>query len=296
MLVPWTTTRCLICLGEPDAADRQTSMTEAHVIPRSVGGKLAARFLCAKCNSSLGTKVEAGVLSDPGIRLTVEALSQDLPDALLADMRKRQRWFTESDLGQVEATMDAKGELRPLESRSLMRHENASAMLESEWRVAGLPEEEITLHLEALEASPGQTVDLPGFTVRPNFDLSTFEFGLPLDEALVSELFPIGIAYLYLALLFGDKVYDVPHFKPIRAALIQLDAPASPHWNIESRIDRRGPAPWHGLAVKETGPPLVVHIHLFQERVWWVHFPLLAIQTKPPRYGIELGSGVEFTA
>jgi hypothetical protein len=56
--------RCVLCLREPDRDAEQTWLTDAHVIPESVGGRLSAPFLCRRCNSQIGAEVEAPLVSD----------------------------------------------------------------------------------------------------------------------------------------------------------------------------------------------------------------------------------------
>jgi hypothetical protein len=294
--VPWSHQRCVLCLGEPDPDDEQTWLTNAHVIPKSVGGRLSADFLCQRCNSRLGHTIESQLLSDPGIRLDIENVADQLPESLLNDMRERQRWFTNVGHDQVIATVDAAGELRPRESPSFLREENARALLESEWRKAALPEEDIRAHLEAFdEAQSGDELELPGFTVRRRVDLSPYDFSLPFDEPLVSDLLPLAIAYLYLALFFEDKVYETRQLQPIRDALLNIDTSASDQWRIDHRRHVRGAASEHRLAIKSVGPPLVVHVQLFGERVWWVEFKNVAFKSEPPRYGVRLTNDEEFS-
>lgn len=294
--VPWPHARCVLCLHEPDPDDKQTTLTEAHIIPESAGGRLSAGFLCRSCNSRLGHSVEDGLLSDPSVRLAIEQIAAQLPTGLLNDMRKRQRWFTTIEGEQVFAAMDAKGELAPLESPSLLKNENVRALLESEWRGAGMSEEEIHAHLGALDgAQPGDTLELPGFTVRPRLDFEPYDFELPFDEPFVSALFPLDIAYFYVALFGEDKIYGTPQLQPIRDALLNDDASASAHWHIDSLRDGRGIAPEHRLAIRDIGPPLIVHVQLFQSLVWRVSLVGIAFTKMPPRYGINIATGEEFT-
>jgi hypothetical protein len=56
-------------------------MTDGHVIPRAAGGRLSAPFECAQCNGRLGSSVEARLVSDPAMRLAVEALGDRLRSA-----------------------------------------------------------------------------------------------------------------------------------------------------------------------------------------------------------------------
>jgi hypothetical protein len=101
--IPWPVERCVLCLVEPIEEDDQTWLTDAHLIPASIGGRLSSRLLCRRCNSTLGTGVEAPLVADPGIRACIETLSDQLPGRLLNDLRERQRWFVDTDMGAIEA-------------------------------------------------------------------------------------------------------------------------------------------------------------------------------------------------
>jgi hypothetical protein len=270
-------------------------MSDAHVIPASVGGRLSAPLLCRKCNSRLGTAVEAPLLVDSAIRMCVEALADRLPDDFLNDLRARQRWFTETDMGPIAAIATAAGELVPLESSTFRREENARAEMVAEWRREGIPEEEIGEHLAAVDAAePGATLVLPGFTVRPRVDLESLEFSLPFDDDPLPETLPLAVAFLYLCLILGKTAY-ADDLAPIRRALRELDDSPSRQWTVEHRRHQRGCAPEHRLAIKETAP-VTVHVQLFQkERVWWVTFPGVGLRHKPSAdYGVDITSGEEF--
>ena len=73
MNLPWDDTRCILCL-------RATSLTVEHIIPRALGGKFTARFLCKSCNDLLGSRVEPMAKKDPSIRYAIEALKDSIPD------------------------------------------------------------------------------------------------------------------------------------------------------------------------------------------------------------------------
>ncbi len=170
MNVPWPVARCVLCLRERAADDEQTWLTDAHVIPASVGGRLSAHFLCGGCNSRLGAEVEAPLLSDPSIRVCFEALADRLPDELLSKMRQRQRWFVDTDMGQVEAVGTAGGDLMPRESATFRREENARDEMVTERRRQGMSEEETADHLAAVDAVAGspETLSLALTPRTPN--------------------------------------------------------------------------------------------------------------------------------
>lgn len=222
-------------------------------------------------------------------------MADRLPDDLLSKMRQRQRWFVDTDMGQVEAVGTAGGDLVPLEAATFRREENARDEMVAEWRRHGMSEQEIADHLAAVDAAePGATLVLPGFTVRPRVDLGTLEFALPLDEDLVADTLPLGIAFLYLCLILGKTAY-ADQLEPIRAVLLANETTRSPAWSVEHRIDRRGCAPEHRLALKETAPA-VVHVQLFQERVWWVKFAKIGLREKRRLdYGIDVARSEEFS-
>jgi hypothetical protein len=78
MKIPWTTERCIVCMRTPRADDERSQMTDAHVIPESVGGRLSADFLCKPCNDEMG-RAEAFLPRDITVRLQVDAIRGQLP-------------------------------------------------------------------------------------------------------------------------------------------------------------------------------------------------------------------------
>jgi hypothetical protein len=293
--VPWSIERCILCLGLRVESDEQTWMTDAHVLPASLGAKLSAEFLCRSCNSRVGHDVEAPLLADPAIRSCVEQLAKQLPRKLLDDLRERQLWFAETDLGRVAATMTDKGELRALQSKSFKQEEHARAEMRAEWKRQKLDEDEIAELLERFDAAPaGELLELPGFTVKPKTDMEALQFNIDWDGARLPQTLPLAIAFSYLALILGeDLVYDVRRLDPIRAALRANDGSASEHWHVEELRFAGGCAPEHRLAVEQVSP-LVIHIQLFQEWVWRVSFPRLGLKQQPPwNYAINVSSGTE---
>jgi len=82
MEVPWKGTRCILCLLT------KASLTEEHIIPERIGGKLWVRFLCDSCNSRLGERVDAEVKKDPALQHAARTLAAKIPDLaarILAD-------------------------------------------------------------------------------------------------------------------------------------------------------------------------------------------------------------------
>jgi hypothetical protein len=272
-------------------------MTEAHVIPSAVGGRLAVEFLCAGCNSRLGHTVEKGLKSDPRLRLSIEQLKDDVPD--LADkMRARQPFVARDEEGRlIRGTPYGEGYSvldSPQDDGSRIKDPvRARDEIETTLRRRNADEEEIEAALAAHDAAAdGELVEVAsGLSIRKG---SVSDFGLPFSEPLVEDLGVLSIGYLFLAIVFPVRIYDLA-FQPIRDALLGRDK-SSVAWRVESFIVRaRGHEPWHGLAVDKTTPHIVVQVRLFAHHAWQVEFLRVTCTAGTPvrSYRLELDTGEE---
>ena len=124
MKIPWADERCILCLGTPREEEPMTVRSDAHVIPRSIGGKLSALVLCKRCNGRMG-RFEAILAQDVSVRLLLDKVEDRIPERVIKSIRNRQSYFTDHpELGRIEATMGKDGELRPKESASLKDDKN----------------------------------------------------------------------------------------------------------------------------------------------------------------------------
>ena len=73
MKVPWPHDRCIVC-GD------QAVLTEEHLIPQSLGGRLTADILCKSCNDELGHRIEALAKKDPAIVLAIRNFEASHPE------------------------------------------------------------------------------------------------------------------------------------------------------------------------------------------------------------------------
>lgn len=83
--------RCILCL-------QQDALTLEHIIPESLGGRLTSRFLCRKCNSTLGNRLEHAARFDPSIRIAGERLAPDIPE-LARRLAENQGYIGQSEAG-----------------------------------------------------------------------------------------------------------------------------------------------------------------------------------------------------
>lgn len=261
---PWLDSRCVLCL------DSSKQLTNAHVIPTSVGGRLAIRFLCASCNSGLGHRVEGGLRSDPAVRHAVESVKATVPE-LARRLRDRQLFLAKTEHAVVRAI--ARGDQyrllpSPQPDGSIVKDEQAArADIATRLRRAGAGETEVAAALAKHDAAPRDVVVelVPGLTVRKG---SADRYELPYAEHLVADECLLGIAYLFLALGIGTAIY-APELGAVRAVL--HGEAAHDVWKVEALRAERPCEPWHGLAVDDVEPHIVIQIRLFGRLAWRVH-------------------------
>ena len=105
--VPWPTSKCILCRSK-------YGITEEHLIPKSLGGRLVVRFLCKKCNSKLGHGPESKVRDDPIVRTLIERLACARPD-IADDIRNGFGYVRCNEQGVVTRHVLKDGSLRVLE-------------------------------------------------------------------------------------------------------------------------------------------------------------------------------------
>lgn len=56
-------TKCIICLNPEDGSNPSRKLTNEHIVPEFIGGKIVVNNVCKECNSTLGHTLE-GPLSN----------------------------------------------------------------------------------------------------------------------------------------------------------------------------------------------------------------------------------------
>jgi HNH endonuclease len=299
MDVGWGESRCIICLRWAADDDPTSVMTQAHVIPRSVGGALFAYNECKRCNERFGHGPEAVLVGDPAVRSAAEGVGPAIPD-LIRRMRRRRVFEARSDTGVlVRAVADSESEsesFKVLQARQPDGSRTAStdairAEIETTLRRRGLPDERISRELRRMEEAPDNApVSIGGqFVIRKG---AVGEFSVPFDDPLIPDVTLLGIAYRYLAGCIGSNIYDLA-FQPIRDALTDSSLAEPGVWRV-APYWTRNPEPWHGLAVKQLHPHVIVYIRLFADLVWQVHFEQIALKSEcGAPYRLDLRDGSE---
>ena len=287
MTLEWPDSRCIICLSP------NCTLTKAHVIPSAIGGHLVVRCMCRDCNSRLGSTVEANLKADPCIRLAIEGIGRNVPrvDA----MRDGQLFLSQADGLRIKA-MRERGAYRILDSPQergsrVKSPERAHAEIATTLRRRGASAEEIDKALALHDEAPvDQLTELaPGLAIKKG---SMTNFAPVLGTPLVDEACLLSIGYLFLAMLLGREIYDAA-LQPIRDAL--RGTPSSRPWRVEPLAASRAYEPWHGLTFDTSEPHITVHIRLFGQLVWLVHFTEIQSRAASlaPIYTLDLATGRE---
>ena len=296
MDIGWGEERCIHCLGVPNADDPDSVMTKGHVIPQSIGGKLYACNECKRCNERSGHGAEAALVGDPAVRSAAESIAEAIP-GLIRRMRQRKVFIAQSESGLlVRAVPDDGSEFKILQTRQPDGSRTASdadvrAEIETTLARRGFAPGRIAEELRRLDEAPPETpVSIGGeFVIRKS---AVGRLGLPYDEPIVPDVTLLLIAYRYLAGCIDGLVYGAA-FDPIREAIASNSPPQPGIWHVEP-CWTRSPQAWHGLAIKETQPHVVVYVRLFADLIWLVHFERIALKRNDcSPYRIELADGSE---
>jgi hypothetical protein len=276
MLIPWTGGRCLVCL-------RTRTLSEEHLIPRALGGRLTAHFLCRDCNSALGYRIEAAVCADPTIRLSANALTNDIP-ALSRSILERSRYIGHTSQGRIE------GHIKAGEFTVLPRKNSDGSLLQPTPRARKSIETillrqgyDAPFREEALRKFDG-ALDNVRVNIAPGIEIVTGSINkleLALDGPLIDPVVPVKIAYEFLACHVGAAIYEQgPPLEEARRVLIEggLD-------DRRIRIERllaEKTEPFHGIIFEGNKPHATVLIRLIGKLAFRIHF--LNLSVSGPRF------------
>ncbi len=272
MEIPWYGDRCILCLN-------QDELTYEHIIPDSLGGCLTSQFLCYKCNSTLGRKIEHAARFDPSIRIAVQQLANAFPE-LAKKLNENQRHTCESEPGLSPGYI-RNGDFRifskELPDGSLLQPtDDAKKTVENILKKSGdkgLPIQEV---LNAFDKAPeNERVEIvPGLEIiKWRIDKISPDYS---KSPLMSPLVPLKIAFEFIACHIGSAIYnDVGPLNDIRQALMTCESDAD-HFRIE-RLHAEKYKPFHGICFEGNDPYASFQIRLFGWLAFRVKFLRISI-------------------
>ena len=277
----WPHSRCILCL-------EGASLSEEHIIPRALGGRLTSNVLCTSCNNSLGHNVDFTARSDPDLVEAIIALANKNPsigDRLLEGLDG----IALTELGSVRARVrNGQVQVRSqrLDDESLLQTNSDAKRTVKQWmKKDGMSENSIAEAIQRIDSfEPGTVVVLPGgITIRPRAIRS---FLPDRTKPTLGPMLPFKIAYEYLAILLGSAIYlDSPPLNEARASLQRgVLAPSIKVGTFLPSTTRVV----HGIAFSGNEPHASIQICLFGAVVYRVQFTTLSINQTPQIYSYDL--------
>jgi len=202
-------TKCILCFCTPS---KDNPFSNEHIIPKSIGGTVAAKLLCEKCNNKFGTTVVSKVKEDPSIRMAAHALQNDIPD-LFKSIEDRQEYITKDMNGEPAMATYQKGKgfvIRSEEKQDgslIYDTKKSEEHIKNTLKKDGLDDCEIDKQIKQLRQLPNdQCLQLsPNYSVIKNSVVSQFP---ALDGEFIDDKVIALIAYEFLALSFGKLICD----------------------------------------------------------------------------------------
>lgn len=282
MRIPWNGDRCIVCLARRE-------LTDEHLIPASIGGQLVVKFLCHQCNSTLGHRSEAAVISDPSLRLFANALSAKHPElarephgpkraisvgpggkaaGYIKDGQFVVKSHQKEDGSLIQPTPDAR---RSVE-RMLKRDGHDATAIQ-----AALARFDAAQDNERVQIYAG--IEVVKWAVT----------GLEpaLDGPLLDSVVPIKTAFEFLACHLAEMVYDdTPSLNAIREILAtgQTDNDVA----VVERLYASTARPFHGIVFEGNEPCAQIQVRLYGQLAFRVRFAQLAVGGRRAQYTHDL--------
>ena len=144
------------------------------------------------------------------------------------------------------------------------------------------------------KALPGEWVVVrPGYRIRKHVQWAGVSFKRAFDDPISPLSISTGIAYLYLALCLGPRIYAAS-LQPVRDALqaaLEGDSDPACEFNLNRHGTRR-PKSIYELRAKPDGETTVVTVNLLNDLIWPVRFPG-PVNPEQTLYRLNLETGEE---
>ena len=285
MNISWQGDKCIVCLDD-------SSLTREHIIPSVLGGILTCKFLCKRCNSLLGSSVEASVKTDPSIRLAVKNLRATIP-VLSHQLTEGQDYVSQGPGGTERGTIHD-GEFR------VSPHKNTDDSLtlptpDARDALTNILRKRGDAHLVAevlrnFDAAPeNEKISLAPGLHSVIWPIEHIELDLSGNEPM-SPLVPLKIAYEFIALHLGTEMYDKDlEMSKLRSVIRGDQIEHDPYYSIEPFMagDYR---PFHGIAFEGNHPHATLQIRFFGKLGYRVHLKQLAVGGRQLVYTHRLDS------
>lgn len=289
MEIPWFNKQCIICL-------KKGTLSEEHIIPASIGGRLTVKFLCTKCNSNLGRFVENAAKSDPSIRIALENLSTDIPE-LYSSIINKQPFYAHSKAGRVPGFFN-KGHFsvqpKKMADNSLVQPtENARKSIKIMLERQGCTNSQIQNALSKFDKAPSNKITElhPGLEVS-KWNIEKIELNFN-KTSLMNPLIPLKIAFEFIACHLGSTIYSLePQLEEIRKVFSEQNTNDNKCFQVD-RLNAGEYKPFHGIVFEGNNPHAQIQIRLFGWLAFRVHFKRLQVYAPRFAYTHFLDTNIE---
>lgn len=287
MKVHWTGTQCILCLEEG-------ALTEEHLIPRALGGRLSCQFLCRSCNSRFGSQVEAAAKRDPSILLAARKLRDDIPKLSQALVESHPHVSTGKGPRSSGYIRNGAFHIRPQkcdDGSLILPTDSAGSAISKILRKEGYGDAPIEYALETWQSMPENRRS----SIAEGLNVVKWSIeGIELDlgqSKVIDPLLPAKIAFEFLALCAGEAICSrdgrLPELRRILTTGIDWDDSIL---RVE-RLHAGDPRPFHGICNEENPQYSQVQVRLFGCLAYRVHFPRLYIEGGRFAYTQRLATG-----
>lgn len=290
MKIPWFGNQCILC-------PKSENLSEEHIIPESIGGRLTVRFLCTKCNSNLGRFVENAAKSDPSIRIALENLSTDIPE-LYSSIIEKQPFYAHSKAGRVPGFLN-KGHFSVQSKKNpdnslVQPTENARKSIKIMLERQGCTKSQIENALSKFDNAPSNKITElhPGLEAS-KWDIEKIELNFN-KTSLMNPLIPLKIAFEFIACHLGSTIYSLePQLEEIRKAFSEQDTNDNGCFQVD-RLNAGEYKPFHGIVFEGNNPHAQIQIRLFGWLAFRVHFKRLQVHAPRLAYTHFLDTNIEY--
>jgi hypothetical protein len=270
-------------------------MTDEHVIPSVLGGRLVVPFLCQKCNSNLGSCVDASARKDPMIQRSANKLRNEIPliaEAVLESQKVIASGPSGENIGYLKGEEFVVKKKKNENDNSLIQPTSETRkMIKANLEKQGCDPDFVNESLRNFDEAPENT----RIKISSGLEVIKWEnthLKLALADPEINSLFPIKIAYEFLAICLVQDIYqDRASLNEIRQIL------SGGEMDLENISVERLHAPkylsLHGIIFEGNEPYAKVLIRLFGKLAFRVHFHRLAINSTKWMYTHYLANNDE---
>lgn len=269
-------------------------MTDEHLIPDALGGRLVAPFLCGECNSTLGHRAEAAARHDPTIQLLVNSLRNESP-TIAQSVLHRQRVVSAGPGGKASGYV-RNGEFfvaaKKNDDGSLIQPTpDARRAIQTMLKRQGYDAPFRAEAMERFDDAPENT----RIELAPGLEVVKWQVNgidLALDGPLMDPVVPIKTSYEFLACHLGTAICEeAPPLDEIRRVLTGGEIDSS-QISVE-RLHAPQSRSFHGIIFEGNHPHAQVQVRFFGKLAFRVHFHRLAVDGPRAQYTHDLAANEE---